>query len=144
MTILRAVVAAILIALMTVTPLSAVLEPGRHETRFPASGAGIAPLPVVVDDWTGLVAGIGLAAPTLHDGVSNPDGDDRVLHISWLGGACDHRVWLIFERADDGFRLAMRTDRAGGCILMAVGRAIEIRLRSRVDAATVAFYGFHD
>ena len=140
MTIPRALAAAFLIGLMAVTPLSAVLEPGRHEARFPGR-EHIAPLPVVLDDRTGLVAGMALSTPTIEDGVTNPAGDERSLLVSWLGGACDHRVWMLFERADSGFRLAMRTERATGCILMGIGRAVLLPLRWPVDAATVRFQG---
>jgi hypothetical protein len=98
MKVARALVAAALIGLMTVTPLSAVLEPGRHETRFPAMG-DIAALPVVLHDGTGLVSGIGLAMQAMEDGVRNPAGNQRLLVVSWLGGACDRSVSLVSSPA---------------------------------------------
>lgn len=144
MRIARALVAALLIGLMSVTPLSAVLEPGRHETRLPAWSDNIRGVPVVLDDRTGRVAGIGLVPATLEDGVSNPAGNDRMLLVNWVGGACDHAVSLLFEHTNSGYRLAMRTDRASGCILVGVGRAVVLRLRSPVDAATVRLEDLSD
>lgn len=136
-TIARAVIAGILVAALTVTPLSAVLAPGRFETRFRGTEWWDPGLLVVLEDRTGLVAGIAIARPGREDSVADPPGVDRVLVVTWLGGACDHWVSLLFERAESGYRLEERTYRAGFCIMIGVPRAVAIHLKAPVDAASV-------
>lgn len=130
----------VLVLLMAVTPLSAVIDQGRFETRFPGRGF-VLPLRVVLEDRTGLVAGLARweAGRRLDEGVENAPGNDRILVVSLFGGCGDHLTRLTFERVEGGFRIEERTSGGGCSLLIGIIRSVAIHLRVRVDAASVQF-----
>jgi hypothetical protein len=145
--ILRATLIAVLVVLLAVTPLSAIFRPAYFEVVFPGRGLGAA-FSVVVDDRTGLVAGVSPVEFAEHGPVSNgpggivsngPGGNRRVLFVSISGGCGDHLTWLTFEHVGDGFRIEARTTRVGCPYLMLLTRHVAIHLRAPVDASAVEF-----
>jgi hypothetical protein len=102
---------------------------------------GTSPLPVVLQDLTGLVAGVAArqpGVPPFDEGVTNPAGQAGVLRYGWVGGACDTLTTITLERGDQGFRLSATTTRRGDiCAAIGLFRSIDIQLTAEVDATSV-------
>jgi hypothetical protein len=142
--IVRASLIAVLVVLLAVTPLSAIFRPAYFEVVFPGSGF-VATLRVVVDDRTGLVAGVSQVdfSPVVDEGVSNGPGENgRSLFVTLFGGCGDRLAWLTFDRADNGFVIEERTTRYGCGFLIGISRTVVLQLRAPVDASTVKFESF--
>jgi hypothetical protein len=138
----RASAVALLVLVIAVTPLSAFLSGGRHETRLPGSTlmSGATPwVNVVLQDETGFVRSIAPASSEGLGSVHNPDGNHMALVATWFGGCGDRTVHLSFARDGDRFRLTERTDRFGCPFMIAVGRSVLIVLWSPITAADVDF-----
>ncbi|MEW6224106.1 MAG: hypothetical protein AB1627_05700 [Chloroflexota bacterium] len=106
--------------------------------------AHVQPLPVRVDDETGMVSDVvGLDAAArrgLLDGVSNPPGQASVLLVRWLGAICDEHVTLTLTRTAEGFRIREQsTWPTDDCELAGHPRAIAIRLNAPILADSVSF-----
>ena len=140
--IVRAALIAVLVVLLAVTPLSAIFRPAYSEVVFPGRPL-VATLRVVVDDRTGLVAGVSQVDSTVDEGVSNgPHENGRSLFVTLFGGCGDRLTWLTFDRADGGFVIEERTTRYGCSFLMGISRTVVLQLRAPVDASTVKFESF--
>jgi hypothetical protein len=140
----RAAMIAVLVVLLAVTPLSAIFRPAYFEVVFPGSGS-VATLRVVVDDRTGLVAGLSRVdfSPLIDEGVSNGPGENRrALFVTLFGGCGDRLAWLTFDRGDGGFVIEERTTRYGCNFLIGLSRTVVLQLRAPVDASTVEFESF--
>jgi len=137
----RAAVAAVLIVLLAVTPLSALIAPGQFEIRFPALSAVDPALTVTLDDRTGLVRGLAIAAVprALPDAVINYGSDGRLLIVTLDGSSCDHLTELVLERVNSGFVISAKTWESGCSIGTGMTRAVAIILWAPVDASTVDF-----
>lgn len=133
----RAALVSLLVLLVAVTPLNALIQPGRFEVVIRGNEYTPA-LTVVLYDRTGLVKGIAAADPSDVD--RDVDRADTVMFLAWGGGLCDASTQFTFERFDDGFRLTERTlGRSGICHLVLVGRSIAVHLWVAIDPATVEF-----
>jgi hypothetical protein len=106
------------------------------------SGDGIVnDLPVTVEDRTDLVRAVGPALPgqfNLENGV-RVGADPSQLVVTWLGGTCDYRTHLLFERLEDGYLVSERTDSATSCNAAGFVRTVTMELSAPVDADTVRF-----
>jgi hypothetical protein len=101
---------------------------------FPAEG-GIRELPVVLTDYTGLVADVnlpnlGVPHPGPHgghaDGMNAVPGQPNALEVDWVGGMCDASVDIVVRGGDKlAVTLATQT-RPGGCLLAGIGRRLVI------------------
>ncbi len=110
----------------------------------PGAEGGPPPLPVVLEDRTGLVTAIGQPALagefSFRDGVTNMPGRMDQLAVTWLTGACTLGSHMTFEPIDGGYRLSVADrDSGGACILIGYGRTMTIDLDAPVDAGTVQF-----
>jgi hypothetical protein len=47
----------------------------------------------------------------VEEGVSQVPGRDDALYLLWVGGVCDRRVLVIFERTADGPCFTISTER---------------------------------
>lgn len=116
------------------------LEGGVWRTRL-VMVDGTYPLPVVLQDATGLVSGFTTGPPNgalSDDGIDNPNGQQNLLTYTWVGGACDTVTNLTFERTNGGFRLRVTTEKIGDvCIMIGLGRQVLIGLDAPVDARSV-------
>ena len=133
----RAVLVALLVLLMAVTPLAAILSGGVFETSLPGEGSGYPSRPrvrVLLYDQTGLMRAIAPANPDQQD-APNP----RVLVVEWTGGCGDFITRLTFRRTDDGFVIEERTEESGCMFLIGYGRAVALHLWAPVDQSTVRF-----
>lgn len=113
-------------------------EGGFRTLLVNADGGGR--LPVELQDLTGLVVGIEPAGaePPFDEGVSNPEGRPNVLRYRWTGGACDTLTSISFERVARGFRFVSTTKTTGGaCILIGIGRGVDVHLSEAIDADSV-------
>ncbi len=137
-TLARAVVVALLILVIAVTPLSAFLSGGVFEIWLPGHQF-ITRTRVVLEDHTGLVRGIAPAySGRPNDGVRALGRDGRTLIVQWMGGCDDPLTVLTFDRADAGYRIVERTEHR--CMfLIGIGRAVSVSLWAPLDAATVTF-----
>jgi hypothetical protein len=144
-TILRAAIAALLIGLVAVTPLSAVISPGYFEILLPErdllSGQSHT---VELVDHTGLVRGMRLysneAAGAWNDGVTNPGRDpSELLVIRWSGGCGVNRTRLTLDRSSDGYVLHEQTAGVGCVFLVLKGWQVGVVLWRPLDASTVSF-----
>jgi hypothetical protein len=120
---------------------SADREPGPRSIDgvFPPT-AELPQLPFRVTDQTGLIRAIAVAkADDVPEGVSQVKGHDDALHLEWLGGLCDRRVFVVFEQQADGSAFTVDTEADfGGCLLMGVQRSLVIEFTRPVDASTVS------
>ncbi len=140
MKVARAVVLAVLILLMAVTPLSALISPGHFEVQFAErdrlSGHRVT---VTLDDKTGLARGLSAWTDSrVGDGVA-PSSDGRILVVNLTGGCGTYLIELAFERASTGYVLRERTHESGCSFLILVGWTVAIHLWAPVDASTVEF-----
>jgi hypothetical protein len=138
----RAAVAALLVLVMAVTPLSAFLSGGGLEVRLPGSGTGFGHNPsvrVVMQDETGFVRAIAGASPGALNVVKNPNGNPMALVVTWLGGCADRVAYLTFVRTGDRFLLTQRTDEFGCGLLIGYDRSVVIGLWSPINSANVDF-----
>ena len=107
------------------------------ETRFEAF-PDVEALRIVVHDKTGLIVAVQPAPPDLvREGVSNVPGRPDVLLVKWVGGMCDKKTDLTFEREALRYRFVEQTDRASGCLLAGIFRTLQIQLSAGVPAAAV-------
>ena len=112
---------------------------GPFDGLFPAFG-DTAPLPVSVDDRTGLVRAVSVVPPGMvDDGISGVPGRDDALHVHWLGGMCDERVRILGEPVDGGLSVTLDTDVVGACLLAGIGRSLMLEFTEPVDPSTVSF-----
>jgi hypothetical protein len=139
----RAAAVALLILVMTVTPLSAVLSAGHFETWLPSwDMSGRASARVVLDDQTGMVRAMspGLAAgPGDLDTVVNPGGNRWVLVVTWGDSSCVRDVHLGLRPFEGGYVLDQRTTARSCGYLDLRGYSVAIHLWSPVDASLVDF-----
>ncbi len=137
----------------TMPPVTA-LSPAPVPTRtpMPLKGFGIvlpdppdAGVELWVRDWSGALAGVAEAAPSLTD-LPDPGphalaighgGSERRVTVTWTGGICDR--WLALDIAADGHTLALHEPPGSGCDAMGIGRSVELRFEGTVDPA--AFSG---
>ena len=129
----RAVVVAVLVLMLAVTPLSAMFRPAYFEASLRAS-LWDGPPEVVLEDRTGLVS-----AMVAVDGTTLESADDQVLVLSWLGGCSEQIIWLTFHATGDGYRVEKQTARNGCQLLVGLPRTLILVLRAPVDPATVEF-----
>ncbi|MEO6350027.1 MAG: hypothetical protein ABIP53_05185 [Candidatus Limnocylindrales bacterium] len=134
----RTLAIAAFVLVIALTPLSVVTSAGHFEYRYAArftsdSGVGHG---VVVEDRTGLVAGIGPALPGVYEfSVVNPRGNRNAIVVTWPGGSCDTSSRLVLEGGVDTILIRFTTDASWGCVIgMGSSHAIVIKLWSPVDA----------
>jgi hypothetical protein len=119
----------------------------RFEIVLPGELDWPPPLPVVVEDRTGLVHEIGQPAlagdfhfPT---GVINMPGRLDELAVNWTSGACTVGSTILFEGSTpEGYQLSVRTRDQHGpnpCPAIGFGRTLVLHLKAPVDAAAVRF-----
>jgi len=66
-------------------------------------------------------------------------GRDDSLYLTWLGGACDRRVLVVFEHGVDRHGFTITTERDfGGCRLVGFQRSLLIDFTQPIDASTVS------
>lgn len=131
--------AAVLVLLFAVTPLSALIAPGEFEVRSAPFLWGRA-FTVRLMDRTGLARGLAVAAQprgVYDDGVTNHGVDGRMLIVHWEGSSCDYLTRLTFERAVGGFVIRERTERSSCFIGSGRSSTVAIHLWAPVDASTV-------
>lgn len=120
--------------------LAACLLPARQfALELPGRPGVVEPLPVTLEDRTGLVQAVGPAQPgqlNIADGIGLGE-DPSVLVVSWTGGACDRRSHLVFAAANDGYTITESTDRDGTCDDIGVLRTVTLGLASAIDPAVV-------
>ena len=76
----------------------------------------------------------------VEEGVSQVPGRDDALYLLWVGGACDRRVLVTFERTADGPGFTISTERDfGGCRLIGIPRNLMFEFTQPIDASTVSF-----
>jgi hypothetical protein len=126
---------------LSVAVAGCVLPPRQFTARFPGDGF-LEALPVVLEDRTGLVESISIGPPApmeIHVGEVAAAADPTMLVAAWLGGACDRKAHLIFERLEDSrYRIAQETSTTdGACILLGVERTVTLRLSEPLDATAV-------
>ena len=96
-------------------------------------------LPIAVVDQTGHLLGANAAIdPFTSSGVHAVPGYPRRLRLFWLGGLCDRSANL--RLSNDGTRLHIAVDtfaQGTGCLLMGVGRTVDLHFDSVVDPAGV-------
>ena len=111
---------------------------GRVLTTVLPGFSGIPPLPVVVDDRTGMVVGVaeGRGEATQPDGAGDVPGLPNAVAVRWLGGTCDHRVVIAVSRPVR-WLIDVRTDRASSCTLAGISRAIVLAMTSPIDPTDV-------
>ncbi|HYO43032.1 MAG TPA: hypothetical protein VES19_07500, partial [Candidatus Limnocylindrales bacterium] len=98
-----------------------------------------------VRDWSGTLAGIATADPSLVDLPEpgprslaiGPGTGERRVTVAWTGGICDS--WLNLAIAADGRTLTLHEPQRPGCDAMGIGRSVELRFEGAVDPA--AFTG---
>lgn len=116
--------------------------PRVHEITFPDLG-GVAPLPVELDDRTGLVQRVELGAfdapfPEEDPAAQGLPGDPASIVVRWTGGMCDRQVNMRLEEIAGVLVLTAETEREfGGCRLAGISRAITLRFRTPVDASRI-------
>ena len=147
---MRHLIAGVLLVLMIVVgfvAISGVLDSRpRFTVRLPG-GQSHSSIGVELRDATGLVTAVELGPPPGPEDfdfraggtVENVPGQASVLVVRWLGGACDDRVDMAFERVEAAYVLAMHTDTGFdlGCIAMGVARTVAIDLSTAIDARDV-------
>lgn len=126
----------------TPTPISAnVIEcsDSPTDTRWPAHST--------IHDETGLIESCETVDSSVTSDsveVENPQGDLRVIRVSWLGGACDDPLEFKFARTTDGYSFGIVADDSsrGPCIAIAIGvaRAIQLRLSDDVNANEISTF----
>jgi hypothetical protein len=106
------------------------LIPGHGETRS---------LPIAVVDQTGHLLGANAAIdPFASTGVRSVPGYTKRIRLTWLGGRCDRTANVRLAAADPGVRVTVETFAQGtGCLLIAIGRSIDLLFDSPIDPAAV-------
>ena len=147
---MRHLIAGLLLVLLIVVgfvAISGVLDPRPDFSVQLPGGESHSAIGVELRDASGLVTAM---EPGLTPGpedfdfrasgtVENAPGQASVLVVRWLGGACDDRVDMAFERVESAYVLAMHTDTGFdlGCIAMGVARTVAIDLSTAIDARDV-------
>ena len=103
--------------------------------------ADLQALPFRIADQTGLIKAVAVVdTRAVEEGVSQVPGRDDALHLLWVGGACDRRVLVTFERTADGPAFTIDTERDfGGCRMIGIPRNLMFEFTQPVDALTVSF-----
>lgn len=100
----------------------------------------IRPLPVSVVDTTGLVLDADAAGPGGEDGVVSVLGHPERLRFGWTGGECEESTLIRVDRAGTGLQVTIREvydPPQGGCILIGLGRQIELAFSDAIDPARI-------
>ncbi|MGI8928907.1 MAG: hypothetical protein ACR2H0_05520 [Candidatus Limnocylindrales bacterium] len=143
MKVARALVIAVLVLLMAVTPLSALIAPGEYDVRFAGHGSWDPGFIVHLSDRTGLVRALTVAPRRLgvFDPITNYSSDGKILIVELEGSSCDYRAHLTLDKAGTGFRLHTTTQ-SFGCVIGS-GRYTDVafHLWTPIDASTVEFAG---
>ena len=109
-----------------------------------------APVPVVLNDETGLVTAIESAPMDPSFDYSEPAAredptDPNAFIISWLGGACDNDVLLWFTRGDGVYALSVevhgRFGFPGGCVALGIPRDVRVVISSPIPVASIVAAG---
>jgi len=106
-------------------------------------GRGIAPVPITLDDRTGLVTSMDQSFGQLILGgpvspVANEPGHPDRLHVLWAGGSCDTAVAMDLAGDASHLRLAIRATRPPpGCRPDEIGREVVLTFSQPIDAASV-------
>lgn len=115
------------------------------QMTFPAEVSGplpIVPLPVVLVDHTGLVAGLRQALLGPNDsgatGVTGRPGDPKTLLVTWTGGACDDHVSMNLDGPRTAPQLSIATSSRDGCRLVGIGRSVALDLTVAVRPEAVS------
>ncbi len=112
---------------------------GKFEDEFPALGE-IKALPISIVDRTALVNAVDLGVGgAVEDGVAAVPGRPSSLEVSWLGGMCDERVDIAIVSFGPIIKVAVRTERAGGCLLAGITRSVILHLDHPIDARIIEF-----
>jgi len=108
--------------------------------QFPPIGAA-GPLPITVDDRTGLVRSIEIARSegNTGDGVSTVVGRPAAIRLQWTGGLCDRRAVLLFDRNGGRIEVTVTTQSADACRLAGIVRAVTLDLAEPIDPGIVVF-----
>jgi hypothetical protein len=102
----------------------AVIEPAEGRDR----------LLVSLLDRTGIVLSIEPAVEEGPEGINFVGDDGLAFTYRWLGGACDTRHLVTFERTDSGFRLLTRTEAEPvACDAIAIPRQIVVRVSASIE-----------
>lgn len=107
----------------------------------PGQGS-ISSLLAVLVDTSGVIQSVAAVVPAAtesNSAVTNPPGEPDVLLVTWIGGACDHRVEFVFDGGADSYTLSGVTERDSGCTLSGIARSIRIQLSTPVPADAVEF-----
>lgn len=106
------------------------------------------PLPVTLDDTTGLVVGIG---PTQVDfgafrdaGILSDPAARSAFIVTWLGGMCDKDAALAFSSAGSGYDLHVAIHEKlglGGCPAAGVFHALRIETSEAIPLGAVTISG---
>jgi hypothetical protein len=102
-----------LAGVLTVLLAGSSIWPRTLLTTFPAKhdDLNIAPLPVILRDWTGLAMGIQIATGFAETGPVNViPGDPNALVVSWTGGACSDRARLALSEIEGRYQLRIDED----------------------------------
>jgi hypothetical protein len=103
-------------------------------------GSAIA-LPVVVLDYTGLVAGLEASPPArgrslaIHQHPTQP----AALIVDWPGGGCERHAVLELRRAEAGYRLTLRMTLDKPCNGSPANRELHLILAKPVDPSEIEF-----
>lgn len=115
-------------------------NPGRDEGTVDLTA-----LPVILYDFTHLVAAVAVVEPPIYDGlrfgrVVQVDGDPTAIRIDWLAGACESRVTILFFDAGDRYRLAMQAHgKLGtlGCPALGIARSLIVRFKQPMTPSEI-------
>ena len=131
----RASVAALLILLFAVTPLSALIWPSQFQIVFTDG------LRVKLEDRTGLVRGLahGVSLPGVRPPVENHGSDTKTLLVRVEGSSCDAHMTLTIGRDGDGYFITERTETHSCALGTGMERVIAIVLWSPIAAGDVRF-----
>src|SRR5688572_31098435 len=129
MTLTRRRILAVVLATAAVAGCGSDIELGPRaiDGVFPPA-ADLQPLPFRVTDRTGLIRALAVVRPDgVAEGVSQVAGRDNALYLAWVGGACDRRAIVVFERRVGRHTFTITTERDfGGCRLRGIPRSLTI------------------
>jgi hypothetical protein len=130
--------AALVLALAVFTVAGCLLPARPFSIELPGDIV-VDDLPVTLEDKTGLVQAIGLALPgqfNLVEGVG-PGDNASMLVVSWLGGSCDVRTHLTFDRRDGGYVIEATTEGTSPCRSSGHLRTVTLLMAEPVDPTLV-------
>ncbi len=123
---------------------------GRQFTAVLQVSDEVPPLPVVLNDETGLVTGIASApmdpgAAYAEPAVRADPTDPNAFIISWLGGACDNDAALTFKRMEGVYVLNVAVNGKfgfpGGCTANGILRDVRIVTSSPIPLDSIVAAG---